>query len=124
VTEDDELREYVQRATAPFFHPTGTCAIGTDERAVVDPELRVHGIDGLPGCRRLGHALAGSRQHERHGAGDRRTCRRDPGLVTIRATVPARSRRRSRPRPINRDLSKLTPGNEHAPFGALRNPSR
>ena len=47
VTEDEDLREYVRLATGPFFHLAGTCAIGTDERAVVDPELRVHGIDGL-----------------------------------------------------------------------------
>ncbi|MCE7004031.1 GMC family oxidoreductase N-terminal domain-containing protein [Kibdelosporangium philippinense] len=29
------------------FHPVGTCRMGVDENAVVDPELRVHGIDGL-----------------------------------------------------------------------------
>jgi choline dehydrogenase len=30
-----------------YFHPVGTCRIGTDEHSVVDPELRVHGVDGL-----------------------------------------------------------------------------
>lgn len=30
-----------------IFHPVGTCKMGTDERAVVDPQLRVHGIQGL-----------------------------------------------------------------------------
>jgi len=29
------------------FHPTGTCKMGTDPMAVVDPELRVHGLRGL-----------------------------------------------------------------------------
>ncbi len=40
---DADLREYVQRYTHSIFHPAGTCAIGT----VVDPSLRVHGVDGL-----------------------------------------------------------------------------
>src|SRR5262249_39382346 len=30
-----------------MYHPVGTCAMGLDERAVVDPALRVHGVDGL-----------------------------------------------------------------------------
>jgi choline dehydrogenase len=36
------------RATAEhFYHPACTCRIGPPDRGVVDPELRVHGIDGL-----------------------------------------------------------------------------
>ena len=36
------------RATAEhFYHPACTCRIGPPERGVVDPELRVHGVDGL-----------------------------------------------------------------------------
>ncbi|MEM9436391.1 MAG: GMC family oxidoreductase N-terminal domain-containing protein [Pseudomonadota bacterium] len=30
-----------------IYHPVGTCKMGTDEMAVVDPALRVHGLDGL-----------------------------------------------------------------------------
>jgi choline dehydrogenase-like flavoprotein len=41
------LRQYLRRATNSHFHLVGTCAIGTDGGAVVDPSLRVHGIDGL-----------------------------------------------------------------------------
>lgn len=47
VTDGAALRSYVKRATGPFFHLAGTCAMGTDEHAVVDPDLRVRGIDRL-----------------------------------------------------------------------------
>jgi choline dehydrogenase len=40
---DRELMEFVERAAQPVYHPTSTCAIG----AVVDPELRVYGVEGL-----------------------------------------------------------------------------
>ena len=38
---------FVRRSLATFFHPSGTCAMGTGPEAVVDPRLRVHGIEGL-----------------------------------------------------------------------------
>jgi choline dehydrogenase len=45
---DAELSAYVRdRASGTIFHPVGTCKMGTDELAVVDPALRVHGLDGL-----------------------------------------------------------------------------
>jgi choline dehydrogenase len=47
VTGDDELREYIKLATGSYFHLVGTCAIGTGEQAVVDPDLRVRGIGNL-----------------------------------------------------------------------------
>jgi choline dehydrogenase len=47
MTDDESLLHYVRRSTRSFFHLVGTCAMGTGERSVVDPELRVHGIEGL-----------------------------------------------------------------------------
>ena len=40
-------REFVRATASTQFHPAGTCRIGTDAGAVVDPELRVHGVRGL-----------------------------------------------------------------------------
>ena len=44
---DDHLEEYIRSTQTTYFHPVGTCRIGTDGAAVVDPDLRVHGIDRL-----------------------------------------------------------------------------
>jgi choline dehydrogenase len=43
----DELRELARLASASFGHGVGTCKIGVDDLAVVDPDLRVRGILGL-----------------------------------------------------------------------------
>jgi choline dehydrogenase-like flavoprotein len=42
-----DVVEYVRRNASGVYHPVGTCRMGTDERAVVDPTLRVWGVDGL-----------------------------------------------------------------------------
>jgi choline dehydrogenase len=44
---DQELAEYIRETYAFYCHGVGTCRIGTDEMAVVDPKLRVRGINGL-----------------------------------------------------------------------------
>ena len=46
----DELKVFARNATISFGHPVGTCKMGIDENAVVDPRLRVHGIKGLRVC--------------------------------------------------------------------------
>jgi choline dehydrogenase len=44
---DADLRAHVRDITQTLYHPVGTCAMGAGEGAVVDPALRVRGIDGL-----------------------------------------------------------------------------
>jgi choline dehydrogenase-like flavoprotein len=48
VETDAQIAAYVrERGSGTIFHPVGTCKMGTDELAVVDASLRVHGLDGL-----------------------------------------------------------------------------
>ena len=44
---DEELLDWVRNNAETTYHPVGTCKMGSDPLAVVDRELRVHGIDGL-----------------------------------------------------------------------------
>jgi choline dehydrogenase-like flavoprotein len=45
---DDKTLEHNIRSRADtIYHPVGTCRMGTDDMAVVDPELRVRGVEGL-----------------------------------------------------------------------------
>ena len=44
---DDDLHAHVRALTQTLYHPVGTCAMGTGPRAVVDPALRVRGVEGL-----------------------------------------------------------------------------
>jgi choline dehydrogenase len=69
----DDIREFARLASASFGHAVGTCKIGVDKFAVVDPQLRVHGILGLrvadasvmpriitgPGTNASAHMIAG-----------------------------------------------------------------
>jgi choline dehydrogenase len=43
----EDIRELARLGTASFGHPVGTCKMGVDKLAVVDPQLRVHGLTGL-----------------------------------------------------------------------------
>ena len=44
---DAELLEWVRHNAETTYHPVGTCKMGNDPRSVVDPELRVRGLQGL-----------------------------------------------------------------------------
>jgi choline dehydrogenase len=47
VTDDAGLAAYVRKVAATAHHPVGTCRMGVDDQAVVDPELRVQGLQRL-----------------------------------------------------------------------------
>jgi choline dehydrogenase len=44
---DAQIETHLRALTQTLYHPVGTCAMGGDERAVVDPQLRVRGVEGL-----------------------------------------------------------------------------
>lgn len=44
---DEEIREELRNRVDTVYHPVGTCKMGIDASAVVDPQLRVRGINGL-----------------------------------------------------------------------------
>jgi choline dehydrogenase len=46
-TTDDAILDWVKKAAETTYHPVGTCKMGSDPMAVVDAQLRVHGMAGL-----------------------------------------------------------------------------
>jgi choline dehydrogenase len=44
---DEDVEAHVRATMQTIYHPVGTCKMGSDPMAVVDPELRVHGVEGL-----------------------------------------------------------------------------
>ena len=47
VQTDDEIRAAIRRRADTIYHPAGTCRMGSDAASVVDPQLRVRGVQGL-----------------------------------------------------------------------------
>ncbi|HWM45369.1 MAG TPA: GMC family oxidoreductase N-terminal domain-containing protein [Xanthobacteraceae bacterium] len=47
VTSDADIEAYIRRTTITVHHPAGTCPMGLGPAAVLDPELRVRGVEGL-----------------------------------------------------------------------------
>ena len=48
--DDATIEAHVRAHAKTVYHPSGTCKMGTDEMAVVGPDLRVRGIEGLRIC--------------------------------------------------------------------------
>ena len=44
---DDEIEDFLRSEVELLYHPAGTCRMGADEDSVVDPQLRVRGLEGL-----------------------------------------------------------------------------
>src|SRR6185295_16953599 len=44
---DEDLAAHIRATAQTIYHPTSTCRMGVDDLAVVDPELRVRGVEGL-----------------------------------------------------------------------------
>ncbi|HUF30409.1 MAG TPA: GMC family oxidoreductase N-terminal domain-containing protein [Gemmatimonadaceae bacterium] len=47
VVDDDELLDWIRSTALSVYHQVGTCRMGSDNDAVVDPQLRVRGVEGL-----------------------------------------------------------------------------
>ena len=47
IANDADLLDFARRTGQTIYHPVGTCAMGSGPEAVVDPQLRLRGIDGL-----------------------------------------------------------------------------
>jgi choline dehydrogenase len=45
--DDEAIAEYIRETCETLYHPVGTCKMGKDAMAVVDPRLRVLGVEGL-----------------------------------------------------------------------------
>ena len=43
----DDIKADIRATCATHYHPVGTCRMGSDATAVVDPQLRVRGVEGL-----------------------------------------------------------------------------
>ena len=47
INDDDATVDWIRLTEVTMYHPSGTCKMGTDEMAVVTPNLKVKGIEGL-----------------------------------------------------------------------------
>lgn len=50
VSTQAEFEDYARQYGRTSYHPVGACKMGVDEMAVVDPQLKVRGVEGLRIC--------------------------------------------------------------------------
>ena len=101
MTPEERAELSLRRYSHTIYHPVGTARMGTDAASVVDPELRVRGVEGLrvadasvmPTVIRGPH----ERPRDRHRRGRRRPDpgRADPGLTRGRGSTPATETKRA-----------------------------
>jgi choline dehydrogenase len=47
VTKDEQIDAFIRKTAETIYHPVGSAKMGTDGESVVDPQLKVHGLEGL-----------------------------------------------------------------------------
>jgi choline dehydrogenase-like flavoprotein len=47
VSSDSQIADFIRANAETIYHPVGTCRMGADQNSVVDPELKVRGVEGL-----------------------------------------------------------------------------
>ena len=47
ITSDEAMDAFIARAASTHHHPCGTCRMGNDAAAVVDPDLRLNGLENV-----------------------------------------------------------------------------
>ena len=47
IMRDDQIDTFVRKTAETIYHPVGSAKMGKDEKSVVDPQLKVYGVDGL-----------------------------------------------------------------------------
>ncbi|MCW9044941.1 MAG: choline dehydrogenase [Alphaproteobacteria bacterium] len=47
ISSDESIRQFIRAHSDTIYHPVGTCKMGVDDMAVVDPQLKVRGLEGL-----------------------------------------------------------------------------
>ena len=83
VESDDDIERDLRRRVELLYHPVGTCRMGDGDDAVVDPQLRVRGVQGLRVADASVMPTIVARQHERADDHDRRA-RRGPREGRVR----------------------------------------